>query len=228
MRTKLVILILGLSLVLPGRIKAIAGSLANLKLSQSTQRITIKLDTTGSRGGVVFDHREHEAEINPDQSFRHKARAGVACVGCHHTVQNITETKQFQKCSDCHKPVGDPANKTDSQGIELNSMEIYHRLCISCHRAGNFKVSNERIANSSFTKCSECHDKSARYSRYEMVEAMKQPEPPEPEPPVTYTVPPQGEIFRTPVDKPLGYAGRSTIDTPPQTSPNYFARPDRW
>ncbi|HKF56714.1 MAG TPA: cytochrome c3 family protein [Blastocatellia bacterium] len=228
MRTKLVILILGLSLVLPGRIKAIAGSLANLKLSQSTQRITIKLDTTGSRGGVVFDHREHEAEINPDQSFRHKARAGVACVGCHHTVQNITETKQFQKCSDCHKPVGDPANKTDSQGIELNSMEIYHRLCISCHRASNFKVSNERIANSSFTKCSECHDKSARYSRYEMVEAMKQPEPPEPEPPVTYTVPPQGEIFKTPIDKPLGYAGRSTIEAPPQTSPNYFARPDRW
>jgi hypothetical protein len=227
MRTKLVILTLGLALILPARLKAIAGSLANLKLNQSTQRITIKLDTTGSRGGVVFDHREHEGEINPDQSFRHKTRGGVACIGCHHTVENITNTRQFQKCSECHKPEGDPANKTDSQGIELNSMEIYHRLCISCHRAGTFTVSNERIANSKFTKCSECHDKGARYSRYEMVEAMKQPEPPEPETPPAGMAP-QGEIFRTPIDKPLGYAGRSTIDVPLQTSPNSFARPDRW
>ena len=171
MRTKLVILTLGLALILPARLKAIAGSLANLKLNQSTQRITIKLDTTGSRGVALFDHREHEAEINPDPSFRHKARTGVACVGCHHTVENVTNTNQFQKCSDCHKQEGDPANKVDSQGIELNSREIYHRLCISCHRAGNFKASNERISDSKFTKCSECHDKGARYSRYEMAAA---------------------------------------------------------
>jgi hypothetical protein len=228
MRIKLAILLLGVSLVMPDRLKALARSLAGSSPSQSQpQRITIKLDTTGSRGVALFDHREHEAEINPDPSFRHKARTGVACVGCHHTVENVTNTNQFQKCSDCHKQEGDPANKADSQGIELNSREIYHRLCISCHRAGNFKVSNERITNSRFTKCGECHDKGARYSRYEMVEAMKQPQPPEPAAPESPT-PAQFEVFRTPVDKPLGYAGRSTIDAPPQTSADYFARPDRW
>jgi hypothetical protein len=229
MRIKLVILVIGLTLILPGRFKAIAKSLVGSGSSQGQpQRITIKLDTNGSRGGVVFDHREHEGEINPDPMFAHKIRSGVSCTGCHHTVQNITDMNQFQRCSECHKQEGDPANKTDNQGIELNSREIYHRLCISCHRAGNFKVSNERIVNSNFTKCSECHDKAARYSRYEMVEAMKeQPQPPEVMPPAVQA-PEKYEIFRTPMDKPLGYAGPSPISVPLQASPDFIDRPDRW
>jgi len=226
MRIKLAILILGLALILPGRLKAIARSLAGSEASQSqSQRITIKLDIPGRRGPVVFDHREHEGEINPDPAFPHKARSGVACIGCHHTVESITDMKQFRRCSECHKQEGDPANKADNQGIELNSREIYHRLCISCHRAGTFKVSNERIRNSSFTKCGECHDKGGRY---ELVEAVKevQPEPPEPE--ILTAIERPRRVFRTPEDPPLGYAGRSTINAPPQTSPDYFARPDRW
>jgi hypothetical protein len=226
MRTKLAILILGLALIVPGRLKAIARSFASSRPSQSQpQRITIKLDTTGLRGAVLFDHREHEGEINPDQSFRHKARPGLSCVGCHHTVLDITNIKQFQKCSECHKQEGDPANKTDNQGIELNSREIYHRLCISCHRADNFKVSNERISGSSFTKCGECHDKGARY---ELVEAMAQPQPEPWQPEIPAATERPRRVFQTPMDALLGYAGRSTVDAPPQTSPDYFARPDRW
>src|SRR5215813_10791012 len=111
MRIKLAILILGLALILPGRLKAIARSLAGSEASQSqSQRITIKLDIPGRRGPVVFDHREHEGEINPDPAFPHKARSGVACIGCHHTVESITDMKQFRRCSECHKQEGDPAN----------------------------------------------------------------------------------------------------------------------
>src|SRR5262249_30901234 len=90
---------------------------------------------------------------------------------------------------------------------------------------GNFRVSNERLASSSFTKCAECHDKGARY---DLVEAVKQAQPEPPEPEIVAVSERPRRVFKTPVDPPLGYAGRSSIDAPPQTSPDYFARPDRW
>src|SRR5215467_1547347 len=140
---------------------AVLSGKTHASVDTQAQRINIGLDTSGRRGLVLFDHKVHEAEINPDPNFPHKARQGVACIGCHHTVTEITDRKQFRRCSECHKTEGDPDNKADQQGIELNSMEVSHRLCISCHRAANVKASDARFKNVSFTKCSECHDRDA-------------------------------------------------------------------
>ncbi|HKV38957.1 MAG TPA: cytochrome c3 family protein [Blastocatellia bacterium] len=193
----------------------------------SSQRITIKLDTMGFRGLALFDHQEHQAEINPDPRFPHKAIGNLACIGCHHTVKDITDSSQFQKCSNCHKQQGDAKNPADTLGIELNSREIYHRLCISCHRADHFKASNERVKDASFTKCGECHDNSAVYTA--AVQPMEQ-QPPLPEPaqrPRFVNPPPVGSI-QNPFDKPSGYSGPSRIKAGEQSTADFVPIPDRW
>ena len=187
---------------------AVLSGKTEASVDAQTQRINIGLDTSGRRGLVLFDHKIHEAEINPDPAFPHKARQGVACIGCHHTVEEITDRKQFRKCSDCHKAEGDPDNKADNQGIELNSREIYHRLCIGCHRAGNIKASDARYKDVSFTKCSECHDRDARNA---VATSPLTEEPPfaEQRPRKVTQAVATVEGARNPVDRPLGYAGRA-------------------
>jgi hypothetical protein len=228
MRLKLgIVSLYVLAIVAPGILSVHAFSTAQSQTQPPANRITIKLDTFGARGLVLFDHQEHEAEINPDPSFVHKSPPGIACVGCHHTVTDLTDISQFQKCSVCHKNEGDPENKVDKDGIELNRREIYHRLCISCHRADNLHVSNGRVRNATFTKCSECHDKGGTYAGES---AVMQAQPPAAiQPPVEEELPSSQEAVTNPFDKPLGYASRPRRVKPEQPgSPDFVPRPDRW
>src|ERR1051325_5244717 len=157
MRPKLIAVVLyGLLLLLPiaFSFRSYASSeAASSEVSEQTQAsakaqpVPVRFDAAGRRGLVLFDHKKHEAAFNPDSAFPHKAEPGVACVGCHHTVKDVTVRAQFQRCNDCHKDEGNAQNPDDREGYDLNSREAFHRLCISCHKASNFKASNPRFQN---------------------------------------------------------------------------------
>src|SRR5215216_2895349 len=231
MRPKLVAVALyGLLLLMPiaFSMRTFADSESVEQAQTQVQRVPVRFDQTGRRGLVLFDHKKHEAVFNPDANFPHKAPAGVACTGCHHTVKEVTDRAQFQKCSACHKDEGNPTNPDDREGYDLNSREAFHRLCISCHKASNFTTSNARFTNVGFTKCSECHDREA--DRTMIAEAPEVVPPPdeEPELPASANTGPF-PIFTTPADPPRGFAGPSRgIDNPEQTTPDFIPRPDRW
>lgn len=191
-----------------------------------TRRVGVPYDVQQIRGVVLFDHKIHQASINPDSQDPHRAPAGVACGGCHHTVKDVAQIQQFQPCHSCHKAEGDPKNPEDKEGIELSSREALHRSCIGCHRASNLKTSNPYFTNVSFTKCGECHIREQR-----LPSAEEQPELqplPEPELPVPAKAQPSAGSVKTPVDPPLGFAGPSPIRRPEQVSPDYAPIPDRW
>src|SRR5215218_5943513 len=102
MRSKLVVAILyGLVLLMPVvfSMRSLASSEVDNQTQGQAQRVPVRFDLTGRRGLVLFDHKKHEALFNPDANFPHKAPAGVACTGCHHTVKEVTDRAQFQKCS---------------------------------------------------------------------------------------------------------------------------------
>jgi hypothetical protein len=210
-----------------------APSLASPETTQQKTQISMQLDTGGRRGLVLFDHKKHEALLNPDQTFKHKGRPNVACISCHHTVTEVTDRKQFQSCADCHKNEANAVNPDDAEGIDLNAREIYHRLCISCHRASEFRASNYRIKDSKFTKCGECHDRGANVLATAEVRD-EQPPPLDPNeviyPPRTIVknYPAPGEIVTTPFDPPTGYAGASRIETAAQTVGDKLPVTDRW
>lgn len=188
--------------------------------SPQNQRPLLALDLAGRRGLVLFDHKKHEALINPDPTFPHKAPATLACVGCHHTVKEVTDVAGFQKCAACHKSEGDLSNPDDREGYDLNAREIFHRLCISCHRASNIKATNERFTNVSFTRCGECHDRGATPPD---IAEIKQPPPPIEESPAVEDAAPATAVV-APADPPRGFAG-----TWPETTTGEFTRrPDRW
>ena len=213
MRLKLVIVI-SYALAFAAGVASSTQSLASSKPIESTQaqRVSVRFDATGRRGLVLFDHKKHEALIDPDPAFPHKSPPGVACIGCHHTVKDVTIAGQFQKCSACHKSEGHPDNPEDREGYDLNSRDTFHRLCIGCHRASNVNASNERFRNVSFTRCSECHDRGAQPGA--LAEQVDEQPPPEESDPRLATRPRTVTgLFRTPMDPPLGYAGASRIDT---------------
>jgi hypothetical protein len=144
-----------------------AGSSAASWLGQ-TQAADLILNTGGKRGLVRFNHKQHEAFLTRGPGLAHVAPAYLACTGCHHTTQNILKREQFQKCSACHREQGHPDNPVplaqnvraeEDQDIELNTREIYHRLCISCHR--DEKPRTENAAKKIPVTCSECHDRQA-------------------------------------------------------------------
>src|SRR5499433_824702 len=229
MRLKLVVVALyGLLLLVPlcFSVNSLAFSTDGEPTEGKAQAVPIPFDAAGRRGLVLFNHKTHEALFNPDPRFPHTAPAGVACLACHHSVKDETVRAQFQKCNACHKEEGNPSNPDDHEGYDLNSREAFHRLCISCHRATNFKTSNARFTNVGFTKCGECHDNQAP-----PMQIAAQPEvvpPPDEEP---ETPPANGrviEMFTTPKDPPRGFAGSSRIDTPPQTTPDAVPTADRW
>lgn len=197
-------------------------------ISQQPSRPMI-LNATGTRGLVRFSHQKHEAQVNPDPTYPHQASPGAACVGCHHKVKQVTDAKQFQKCSACHKTEGDFSNPEDKEGVELSAREIYHRACIGCHRVSNLRVSNERLTNASFTKCSECHD---RQSEVKLAVIQAEEQPPADEDlgtPATIRSPAvTEEVTRALPDAPLGYAGPSRIPKPEPSSPEFISTPDRW
>jgi hypothetical protein len=228
MRLKLVIII-SYALALAAGVASSPRSLASPKPSESTQaqRVSVRFDATGRRGLVLFDHKKHEALTDPDPAFPHKLPPGVACIGCHHSVKDVTIAAQFQKCSACHKSEGHPDNPEDREGYDLNARDTFHRLCIGCHRASNVRTSNERFRDVSFTKCSECHDRGAQPGG--LAEQVDEQPPPEDIDPRLATRPRTvAGLFRTPADPPLGYAGPSRIDAPEQTTPDEVPRTDRW
>jgi Class III cytochrome C family len=190
-------------------------------LKSTDERIAVRMDIQGERGLVVFDHKRHEAFINPDPSNPHKTASGIACVGCHHTVKNVTDRSQFQTCNACHKLEGDPSNPDDAEGFDLNYREIFHRSCIGCHRALSVKASNERFKNVTFTRCAECHYKGETY-----IAKAEEPEPVAP--PLVAKAMPSHVPFTPPIlDKPLGFAGRSPDQKEP-VSKHFVPVPDRW
>jgi Class III cytochrome C family len=229
MRLKLVVVALyGLLLLVPFcfSVSSLAFSTDGEQSQGKAQAVPIPFDAAGRRGLVLFNHKTHEALFNPDPRFPHKAPAGVACLACHHSVKDETVRAQFQKCNACHKEEGNPSNPDDREGYDLNSREAFHRLCISCHRATNFKTSNARFQNVGFTKCGECHDNKA-----EPVQIAAQPEvvpPPDEEPEPVSGNGKAIEMFTTPKELPRGFAGSSRIDIPPQTTPDAVPTPDRW
>ena len=232
MRLKLIIAALYLTaLFVPAALESRArASSAAPQAAPPEQKIRpIMLDAEGRRGLVLFDHKKHEAVTNPDSLFPHKAPANVACIGCHHTVKEVTEARQFQKCSSCHGTGGDPRNPDDREGFDLNSMEAFHRLCIGCHKSSDLKVSNERFTNVGFTRCSECHDRSADVAPEARVEeALPAPDEPDEAPVERDTGAEPRELIKTPVDPPRGYAGPSRIPAPEQESPDAVTVTDRW
>jgi hypothetical protein len=208
-------------------------SFASSETAPQNNRVLIQLDTTGRRGLVLFDHKKHEALLNPDPTFKHKARPNVACISCHHTAKEITDLKQFQNCTNCHKDLANAANPDDADGIDLNSREIYHRMCISCHRATEFRASNYRIKESKFTKCGECHDRDANITAAAPVTDERAPflDPNEeiyPPRSVVKNYPAPGEVVTTPFDPPIGYAGKSRIAKAEQTVGDKLPITDRW
>jgi hypothetical protein len=197
---------------------------------------TMTLDIGGKRGLVSFSHQKHEALISPDPNAPHQSTSGAACVGCHHTVQQVTVAEQFQKCSSCHKTEGTPDNPEDKEGYELNAREIFHRSCIGCHQASDIRATNARFTNASFTKCDECHDRQGKYApalaqvtdkpaAKEDSELMANVAPPAAADRVSVAPDPLPE---PPPDLPLGFAGLSRIGKSEPSLSGRDSIPDRW
>ncbi|MBI1765140.1 MAG: cytochrome c3 family protein [Acidobacteria bacterium] len=214
-------------------------SLLNVRaaLLPQVQTADLFFDRNGKRGLVRFNHKQHEGLLTRAPNLAHQAPPTLACVGCHHTTQNILKREQFQKCSDCHRAQGFPDNPVpaaqnvrseDDRDIELNSREIFHRLCISCHR--DEKPRAENATKKIPVTCNECHDRNA--TAPEIVASSLIP-PPADDAPTGEGLPkplPTGSVS-TPVDAPQGYAGKSRIEQPDlkgEPDANAVARPDRW
>jgi hypothetical protein len=110
------------------------------------QSKVVTLDVGGTRGDVSFNHKTHEARLNPDPNAAYKAKAGAACSGCHHTM-NSRGIPQLWKCSACHRGEGDPRNPRNRDFDEAWSERAFHDSCIGCHRA----------STKGPTTCGECH-----------------------------------------------------------------------
>ncbi|MCI0489331.1 MAG: cytochrome c family protein, partial [Blastocatellia bacterium] len=224
-------------------VESSAFSDASQPAQSADQRVAVRFDINGRRGLVLFDHKQHEALINPDPLFQHPTPTGVACIGCHHTVRDITDVKEFKKCSECHKDPGNPINPDDRQGYDLNSMQVFHRLCISCHRAtpeADFRASSDRFKTIrtsfaretrtiKFTKCSECHERGATFTA--VTDGVIPQPAPDDAPALALrpnNPPPKVAPFSTPVDPPLGYAGSSGISKNGEALADAASTPDRW
>ncbi|HEY7910942.1 MAG TPA: cytochrome c3 family protein [Blastocatellia bacterium] len=205
------------------------------------KELALGLDLDGRRGLVLFYHKVHErldrrAHFTPP--YLNKAAGEMNCAVCHHRRSaddpskpdaiDLTDLNQFQKCSNCHREEGDRRNFYDQEGFELSSREAYHRLCAGCHISHN--RAGSALAQASFkrapVRCGDCHDREGRY------EARAAPVLPAPD---EYVAIAEREpdlsgaaIFRTPKDEPVGFAGPSGIESPPQATAGARARADRW
>ncbi len=92
---------------------------------------TIRLDTLGKRGVVIFPHQLHFRAVRLETEAR-------SCQVCHHTAE---AREMPATCSPCHEmQPNETAPKRE---------RAFHRSCRDCHR--------EEDAGP--TKCSECHVK---------------------------------------------------------------------
>lgn len=108
------------------------------------------LDKHGPAGPVVFNHPRHEGSINPDPADPHRARAGAACAGCHHTMSLVPKAEQLRSCSVCHRERGNERNPRSQSADEMWVKAAYHRMCIGCHTA----------SHKGPTACGDCHRKA--------------------------------------------------------------------
>jgi hypothetical protein len=115
------------------------------------QSKVVRLDVNGTRGVVLFNHKNHEARLNPDPNAVYKAKAGAACVGCHHSVDS-RGIPQLWKCGACHRGEGDPRNPRNRDFDEAWSERAFHDTCIGCHRS----------STKGPTTCGECHKRGAQ------------------------------------------------------------------
>ena len=242
MRLKLFIALLYITVVaLPALYTRVSSASASTSTTVQAQAADLILDVNGKRGRVRFNHKLHEATSTRAADFAHQPKQGLACTWCHHTTQNILKREQFQKCSDCHREQGHPENPVpaaqnirseDDREVELNSREMYHRLCITCHRVE--KPRAENAAKKIPVSCSECHNRELAAPT--MMASSLTP-PPADDMPTGEALPkplPTGTVS-TPMDQPQGYAGKSRIEVPEiKASPdanadaNAIPRPDRW
>lgn len=139
----LVVMLYSLGLLMAVAIST--GASATSGLTQQQAGI-ITLDLKGERGVVQFNHKTHEAAINPDGTWPYPAKAGAACAGCHHTVSK-RGIPQLWKCSACHRGEGDPRNPKNRDFDEVWSERAFHDTCIACHRA----------STKGPTTCGGCH-----------------------------------------------------------------------
>lgn len=130
------------------------GDCDRIKSNDPTARV-IRLDLRGTRGGVVFRHRHHEAYLNPSGDLPHQAQKGAACIGCHHKRTEFSGVPILVKCITCHGGDGDPKNPRNKDGDEARSERAFHDLCIGCHRAINEK--GQAKCEKAPVACSECH-----------------------------------------------------------------------
>lgn len=238
MRLKLLIIILYvLVLWLPTLSDlSLLPAMAHDSVALQTQATDLIFDRNGKRGIVRFNHKQHEGLLTRAPNLAHQAPPNLACIGCHHTTQNILKREQFQKCSDCHReqgfadnpvPAAQNIRNEDDREVELNSREIYHRLCISCHR--DEKVRVENATKKIPVTCAECHDRNT--TAPEVIASSLVPPTPD-DAPSGEAMPrpvPTGTVS-TSVDAPQGYAGTSRVAMPDikTEEPNAILRPDRW
>lgn len=114
--------------------------------ARQTAAKPFKLDVKGRRGMVLFDHKAHEARLNPDPQAPHQSKAGAACAGCHHT-QDSFGIPQLLKCSTCHRAEGSKVNPKNRDFDEVFAERAFHDSCIACHRA----------SAKGPTTCNSCH-----------------------------------------------------------------------
>ena len=144
MRFKLIILVLYvLGLAAPAALLA----QPSINGAQAGDRMIVKLDLHGERGPVEFDHKKHEAAVNPDPGAEFKAKQGASCGGCHHTVSKAAGIPQLIKCVLCHRSSGDQSNPKSRSSEEIWSKAAFHNLCVTCHQA----------SKKGPIKCGDCH-----------------------------------------------------------------------
>ena len=144
MRLKHIILVLyGLGLAAPAALPAQTATPA----VQTGDHPIVKLDQRGTLGEVQFDHKKHEAAINPEPKPEFKTKQGASCSGCHHTSSKTAGIPQLVKCTLCHRSSGDTANPKSAGSDEIWSKPAFHNLCVSCHQA----------SKKGPIKCGDCH-----------------------------------------------------------------------
>jgi hypothetical protein len=243
MRLRLTIILL-YSAALPGFAVAPARTvaLASYPTTSPQQRPVLAMDVNGTRGLVLFHHNPHESlgritGFSP--LFLNTPAGGSSCVVCHHRrdttdpsradLSDLTDIKQFQKCSNCHRAEGDSRNFYDPEGYELSSQEAYHRLCVGCHmaKAGLESSGLYRAAEKIPLKCGDCHDREGAFvAKTDVI-----PQPPAERPAPAIELDPalvKVATSQTSIDPPIGYAGPSRIDNPKQETADAMPIADRW
>jgi hypothetical protein len=115
----------------------------------------------------------------------------------------------------------------EDRDIELNSREIYHRLCITCHREE--KPKPEYASKKIPVTCGECHNRGAVAPVVAVTSLIP---PPADDMPTGEGIlkPPVTDPVSNPMDKPSGYAGPSRVEkpSPSEFDVNAVLLPDRW